>query len=63
MHAETGQEITDDILEVENWISDYDKFRSSEEGWAGEFLNDYKGAEQVYLYGQVLQTLSCATII
>lgn len=51
--AKTGQEVTDNSLEVEDWLSDYDKFRSSEQNWAGEFLNDFQGAEQVNLVDKI----------
>ncbi|KAK3738105.1 hypothetical protein QZH41_013846, partial [Actinostola sp. cb2023] len=42
--AKTGQEVTDDSLEVDDWITDYDKFRSGPQDWASEFMN-MQGAE------------------
>jgi hypothetical protein len=44
--ARTGQEVTDDAEELEDWVSDYDKFRVNGQDWAKEYM-DLKGIEKV----------------
>lgn len=46
--TKTGQEVTDESLDAEDWVSDYEKFQAAERDWAGDYLKGFQGTDQVW---------------